>query len=63
MNLLHSSMISVGKTSKRLFIHVSLSVVAMVIVLFIVLILSFSRAFSAFLVICLALGVKYYFSV
>ena len=57
INILHSSMISLGKTFKRVFIHVSLLVVAMVMILFIFLILSLSRAFSAFLVICLALGV------
>ena len=47
-------MISFEKMSKRVFIHVSLSVVAMAMVLFIVLTLSLSKACSAFLVICLA---------
>ena len=49
-------MISLGKTSKRVFIHVSLLLVVMVMV-FIILILSFNKALSAFLVIILALGV------
>ena len=50
-------MVSLQKVSKRLFIHVSLSSFIMVMVLFIDLILSFSKALSTFLVISLALGV------
>ena len=50
-------MISLEKMSKRLFIHVSLSLVVMAMVLFIDLILLFNKALSAFLVISLPLGV------
>ena len=57
INLAHSSMISLGKMAKRVFIHVSLLLVAMAMVLYIVIILSFKKALSTFLVIILALGV------
>ena len=50
-------MISLEKTSERVFIHVSLLHVAMVMVLFIFLTLSLSKALSALLIIFLALGV------
>ena len=57
INLSHWSMISLSKLSFSCFIHVSLCMVNMARELLMDLTLSFRSAISAFLIICLPLGV------